>query len=172
LLVLLGIGPGSLTSPVMGYAAEAASKAGELSGAELDDLIAFGEVLVEGRMLSPTERGFLLEHIEDRLKHTPGHLSLYRTTVRTLERLAGRPFARLDLPERVELITRHRLGASQTSVEEAPGPFSSEMQAIRKQIVEDLIGGYYGSAAGWAIAGYQMFPGRCGDLTRYTRAEP
>jgi hypothetical protein len=113
-----------------------------------------------------------LEHIEDRLKHTPGHLSLYRTTVSTLERLAGRPFARLDLPERIELVTRHRLGASQTSVEEAPGPFSSEMQVIRKQIVEDLIGGYYGSAAGWAIVGYQMFPGRCGDLTRYTRAEP
>jgi len=172
LLVLLGIGPGRLTSPVIGYAAEAASKTGVLSGAELDDLIAFGEVLVEGRVLSPTERGFLLEHIEDRLKHTPGNLSLYRTTVSTLERLAGRPFARLDLRERLEVVTRHRLGTSQMSVEEAPGPFAAEMRAIRKQVVEDLIGGYYGSPVGWAIVGYATFPGRCGDLTRYTRAEP
>ncbi len=169
--MLLGIGPGSLASPATGRAADAMPPPAALSPLELDDLAAFGEVLVEGRALSPAERGFLLEHIEDRMKRSPDSLALYRTTVTTLQRLAGQPFRRLDLHERTKLVARHRLGVSQISEDETPGPLSSEMQAVRKQVVEDLIGGYYSSPAGWAIVGYQTFPGRCGDLTRYTRAE-
>jgi len=45
------------------------------------------------------------------------------------------------------------------------------MRAIRTRAVPDLIGGYYGSPAGWAVVGYTTFPGRCEDLTRYVRAE-
>jgi hypothetical protein len=172
LLIVLGIRPGNLASPVTARAAEMAAQPGALSSLELDDLVAFGEVLVEGRALSPAERGFLVEHIEDRLKRSPGYLSSYRTTVSTLERLAGRPFSRLDLRERTELVARHRLGVSHVPVDEAPGSSPDEVQPDRKQVVEDLISGYYASPAGWALVGYQTFPGRCGDLTRYTRAEP
>jgi hypothetical protein len=171
LLVLLGIGPGGLASVVRGHAAELTSGSGALSPGDIDDLIAFGEVVVEGRALSVSERRFLLEHIEDRLRHAGEYPELYRKTVSTLQRLAGRPFARLELRERVELVSRHRL-ASRASMDEAVGPFAEEMQDIRKRAVEDLVGGYYGSPAGWAIVGYQTFPGSCGDLTRYTRAEP
>jgi hypothetical protein len=172
LLVLLGIGSGSLAVPTTGRGADAAPSSGTLSQLELDDLVAFGEVLVEGRALSSAERGFLLQHIEDRMKRTPESLALYRTTVTTLEQLAGRPFARLDLHARTELVARHRLGVSQISADETLGPLSSQTQTVRTQVVEDLIGGYYNSPAGWAVVGYDTFPGRCGDLTRYTRAEP
>jgi hypothetical protein len=134
--------------------------------------MAFAGTVVEGRALDPAGRAYLLEHVEDRIRRRPGHLALYRTTVRTLARLAGRPFAELPVAERIELLTRHRLADFQASAEETDsGPLPDDMRAIRKQVVEDLIGGYYGSPAGWAIVDYQVFPGRCGDLTRYTRAE-
>jgi len=42
---------------------------------------------------------------------------------------------------------------------------------VREKAVPDLINGYWRSPAGWAAVGYGVFPGRCGDLTRYTRPE-
>jgi hypothetical protein len=92
-------------------------------------------------------------------------------TVRTLERIAGRPFARLAIDERLELVSSHRLASSRVRSGEDPGEFSADLRALRTRVVPDLIKGYYGSPAGWAVVSYQTFPGRCGDLTRYTRAE-
>jgi hypothetical protein len=172
LLVLLGIGPAGLTMPLPAHTAEVASTAGPLSPAHIEDLVAFTEVLVGDRTLSAAEREFLREHIDDRLQRTPGYVDVYRTTVTTLERLAGQPFVRLAPAERVALVARLGLGAPPSSEADAPTPYSDELRIIRKRAVEDLIGGYYNSPAGWAAVGYQTFPGRCGDLTRYTRAEP
>lgn len=142
-----------------------------LSRLEMEDLVAFGEVLVEGRTLAPVERSLLVEHIEDRTGANSGHLALYRATVRLLEQLAGRRFASLDIDERAEIVVRHRLGVSMVRPAEALGPFPTEMRALRTRAVPDLIQGYYASAGGWMALGYEAFPGRCGDLTRYTRPE-
>ena len=147
------------------------SKPGTLSSAQLEDLVAFAEVVVEGRTLTPAERGYVVEHIEDRTRRSPEHLSLYRTTVSTLQRLAGRRVASLDIRERIELVARHRLGDSRGSSEKDLGPFAEDLRALRKRAVRDLIEGYYRSPAGWAVVGYTAFPGRCGDLTRYTHPE-
>jgi hypothetical protein len=161
LLVLLGLGR---VTPVL--TAHAAGP--PLSPAQLDDLVAFGEVLVEGRRLAPEKRGYLRAHIEDHLARAREYPAIYRTTVSVLERLAGRPFAQLDLPQRLELVARHQLGPLAGADDEA----SEEIRTIRRQAAQDLIRGYYNSPAGWAIVGYQSYPGRCGDLTRYTRPEP
>lgn len=147
---------------------DAPAAAGQLSTTELEALVAFGEVLVEGRPLAPAERGYLVEHLEERTRRSPGYLSLYRTTAGMLERLAGRRFAGLELRDRVELVARHRLGAWRGFTVSEAGPFSTEMHTIRTRVVPDLIRGYYASPAGWAAVGYDSFPGRCGDLTRYT----
>jgi len=99
LLVLLGIDPTGLTSPLSGRAADGVSRpvravldppatTGLLSSTEMQDLLAFAEVLVEGRALTPAERAYLIEHIEDRTRRHPGHLSIYRTTLSALGRLA------------------------------------------------------------------------------------
>ena len=142
-----------------------------LSKAEMDDLVAFAEVLVGDETLPLDERGYLVEHIEDRVKRRPGYLSLYRTTVKTLERLAGRRFASREIRERLEVVARHRLSVSDILPGEDLGRFPVEVRALRRRAVPDLIGGYYASPAGWAVVGYQVFPGRCGDLTRYARPE-
>jgi hypothetical protein len=182
LLLALGIDAAGLTGCARGRATHPVfepvlaiptppSEPGALSSAELEDLVAFAEVLVEGRTLEPAEREHVIEDIEDRIRRSPEHLSLYRTTARTLERLAGRRVASLEIRERIELVGRHRLGDQRVSPEEDLGPLAEEVRALRRRAVKDLIEGYYRSPAGWAVVGYRTFPGRCGDLTRYTRPE-
>ena len=182
LLVILGIDPAGLMRSKSAHAVNAASlpdpavfdpplKTGTLSRAEMEDLIAFAEVLVEGRRLTLAERKYLVEHIEERTKRTTGYLALYQLTVSTLRRLVGRRFGSLEISKRIDLVARHRLGTAQVWPGEDLGPFPEGMRAIRTRAVPDLIGGYYGSPAGWAVVGYTTFPGRCEDLTRYVRAE-
>ena len=144
-----------------------AESAAALSVADRDDLVAFTGVLVAGSELSDTERDQVREHLQEQQRTGAGYqLEVYRTTARVLARLGGARFATLDLPARVALVRRHDLGRSV----ERPGD-SAETRAIRARAVPDLIGAYYGSAAGWAVVGYEAFPGRCGALERYTRPE-
>lgn len=165
-----GRSPASI-SPPLPATLEPASESGVLSSTEMEDLVAFGEVLVVGGTLGPAERRYLVEHFQDQTVRSPDYLPFYRTTVSTLEHLAGRRFASLDIRERLELVSRYRLAPSRMSPGADPGPFPAEMRILRTRVVPDLISGYYGSPAGWAIVDYQIFPGRCGDLSRYTRAE-
>jgi hypothetical protein len=144
---------------------------GLLSPAEMEDLVAFGEVLVEGRTLSFTEREFIVEHIEDRTRGSPEYLLLCRTVASTLNRFAGQRFSSLEIRERLELVARHGLASRREQPEVDLGLSSPEIRTLRTRIVPDLIRGYYASPAGWAVVGYESFPGRCGDLARYTRPE-
>jgi hypothetical protein len=181
-LLLLGIDSAGLMGCVAGRAAEDISRPsgvvvhpatprGMLSGAEVEDLVAFGEVMVEGRPLDLAERGFLVDHLEYRTRNSPEYLALYRTTAGALDQLAGRRFGDLEIQERTELVGRHRLVTSRGRAGEDPSPLTAETRAALTRAVKDLIGGYYGSPAGWAVVGYDTFPGRCGALTRYTRQE-
>jgi hypothetical protein len=167
LLLLISISCGRLVYRPVRAAADPESDAGMLSGAEVEDLLAFGETLVKGSTLSHAERQYLVEHIEDRAKRSPEYLSLYRTAVNTLNRLTGRRVSTLDIGERRQLVERHRLGVSLIRPGEDLGVLPEEMRALRKRVTPDLIAGYYGSASGWAVVGYSTFPGRCGALTRY-----
>jgi hypothetical protein len=144
-----------------------------LSASELDDLVAFGEVVVGSGPLSPLERGFLIDHIQYRLPRADGHyFSAYRTTVGLLRRLAGVRFSSMDVEQRRALVTRYRLGTARVWPDEELGPFPDDVRTVRTQVVADLIGGYYRSPAGWAVVGYDAHPGRCSDLARYTVANP
>ena len=84
LLLIAGIGPAGLMGCASGRAAgpfptalDPPSTPGALSSVELEDLIAFAELLVESRTLSRAERGYVVEHMEDRIKRSPEYLSLY-----------------------------------------------------------------------------------------------
>ena len=96
-------------------------RAPALSPAELDDLVAFGEVVVGSAPLSPAERGFLIDHIQYRVPRADGYyLSAYRTTVRLLRQLGGVRFASLDIEKRRALVTRHRLDSPLVSAGREP----------------------------------------------------
>ena len=151
----------------------AESAAAVLSPSDVQDLVAFAEVLVGGEALPTVERGYLVDHVQQQVAAGGEHdAELYLTTVRVLTRLAGSRFASLDLAERRALAARHRLGASIIRPDESPEALRGDVRTVRTRAVPDLISGYYASPAGWAVVGYGAFPGRCGDLMRYTRAEP
>ena len=151
---------------------EAAADVPDLTTAEMDALLGFGEVLVEGRMLAPTERDYLVRHIEESARSRPEQLTLYRSTAGLLDRLAGGRFATLGIGDRVALVSRHRLDARGVLADDEIAHLGPEARAVRTRVVPDLINGYWRSPAGWAAVGYGTFPGRCGDLARYTRSEP
>ena len=167
LLLILGASAVRWLAPVSGAAAQAAT----LASAEVDDLVAFAEVLVEGRTLGALERSYLVAHIEDRVARRADSVALYRAALGTLERLAGRRMAALDLRERIDLVTRHRLGIRLVRPDEDLGPLADDVRRLRTRVAPDLVAGYYGSPAGWKTVGYDTFPGQCGDLTRYVRRE-
>ena len=122
--------------------------------------------------LLPRERALLLEHVEHRIQQGGGYyVNLYRTTTELLARLGGARFSTLDVADRVALVTRHRLAVADVRPEESLGAFAEQRRAVRTRTVPDLLAGYYASEAGWAAVGYTAFPGRCGDLARYTRPE-
>jgi len=138
----------------------------------MENLVALAEVLVQGRPLSPFERGALIEAINERALTEPGHLRLYRLTASFLDQLGQTRFADLSLAERTEVVLRHGL-VPDSEREESSRPLSlSEPEdAVRRVAVPDLIACYYRSPAGWAVVGYESFPGRCSDLLGYTRPD-
>jgi hypothetical protein len=103
-------------------------------------------------------RRHLAEHIEDRIARRPEYLGFYRAVVDHLQRLGGQRFSALEPAQRVEMVRRERL-------------MSRDVRAEDPAVVRDLVGAYYASPSGWALVGYDTFPGRCGDLSRYTRPE-
>ena len=153
-------------------AVEAAAGAPALSAQDLDDLVAFAEVLVEGRALAPDERRHLVEHIETRIRLNAWYLTLYRTSIACINQVAGGRVSALDLDARTAVLLRHRLMSAAVAPDEGLGPLAEQVRTVRTRAVPDLIAGYYGSPVGWAAVGYDVFPGTCGDLARYTRAEP
>jgi len=164
---LAGLGRRAAAAAAWVTPGRAESAPASLSPADLDDLVAFTGVLVHGAELSDAERRHVVEHIEAQGQSGEHYqLDVYRTTVRLLERFAGTRFATLDIDRRLALVRRHELGRSAGR----PGD-TDETRLVRARAVPDLIGAYYGSAAGWAVVGYSSFPGQCGALDRYTRPE-
>jgi len=150
-------GPGSRASPAV------------LTESELDDLVAFAGVLVLGGRLGADDRGHVVEHVLYRLAPGSEYLALYRDTVRHLERLAGERFSVLTPAEQLDLVRRHGLAATERRAADDRPVDPARRHRVR--VVRDLIAGYFGSPAGWAAVGATAFPGRCGDLGRYTRPE-
>ncbi len=148
-------------------AAARASEPRPLSAAELDTLLAFGEVVVDGRSLSADGRAALIEAIVDTVSRATDRVGLYRGAAQQLDRLAGRELGSLELGDRAAMIARHRLDVRAIAEE----PVTDVARFIRTSLGPELIAAYWRSAAGWATVDYQTFPGRCGDLVRYTRPE-
>jgi hypothetical protein len=171
LVLLGGIVPGWVGCTSRRIGSEATSKNERLTAAEIDDLVAFGEALVAGPAYDPTHRRYLLEHIEARTADNADQRSAYRAARKVFVHLAGQPLSTLDIHARQQIIVRHKLAGAWDSRQDQAAVSHEELQLVRRQIAADLIRGYYASPAGWQIVGYDSFPGRCGDLTTYTRGE-
>ena len=148
------------------------SPTGALSASDMETIVAFGEALVVETPFSETEKGYLSRHIDHRTKNTPGFFSVYRLTADFLQCLVpSGEFSKLPLGERIKVLTRHDLLSYDVQAREYLSPFHREELMARTLAVPDLIVGYYASPAGWAVVRYETFPGRCGDLSRYTHPD-
>ena len=158
-----------LAVPSAGVGDEPAPRAERqpLSDTEKATLLAFTEVLVGDRPLPVPARAELLSHIGARVIAREDMLALYREAAAVLDRLAGAPFSKLAMRDRRDIVARHDLAPSRARIPRPEGVAN----AIRRHVALDLIAGYYASPMGWAVVGYGTFPGRCGDLGRYTRTE-
>ena len=147
------------------------SQTGILSIGEKETIIAFAEVLIKEKGLSIEERKYIIEHIDYRTQNTPGFLSIYRSTASLLNRLTKSNFPALDLNDRVTVVISNHLISHHVKGWEYLNPFQRQELTIRTYVVPDIIKGYYSSPAGWAAVGYEIFPGRCSSLFRYTHSE-
>jgi hypothetical protein len=148
-------------------AAPAPSSSSSLTAAEIDALLAFAGILAVGRRPSMEERADITQHLDDRVRQSDSHLPIYRATVRRLDEAAGRPFADLDVASAVALVARRKFGSPRIDIPETGGEPTDDDRAIRTRIGPDLVAAFYRSAGGWAVVGYDAFPGRCGDLRQY-----
>jgi hypothetical protein len=148
------------------------SPRGTLSKHEIDALVAFGETLIGEKPFSEAEKEYLRGHIDYQTKNTPGFFSAYRLTANLLQDMTSSgEFVKLAVRERIDLLKRHDLLSYDVQAREYLSPFHRQELTTRTLIIPDLIGGYYASPAGWAVVRYDTFPGRCGDLSLYTRPE-
>jgi hypothetical protein len=144
---------------------------GALAPVEMEAIVALTEILVDARELSDEEREHIRRHVQDRTENDPGYLGLFQSTAAHLDQIAGGTFASKAREERERIARNDGLLAYRMRNREYLSPFGRKKRLIRALAVPDLIGGYYRSAAGWAVVGYSTFPGRCSYLTRYTRPE-
>jgi len=144
-----------------------AAASGRLTWADIEDLVAFAEVVVDGDPLAPEARQALADHVRERAARHASQEALYRTAVDLLRRLAATRFAEATPERRLELVARHRLGVTIVKADES---VTDEVRAVRTRVARDLVAAHYGSPAGWRVVGYtSAFPGGCGDLEQYTR---
>jgi hypothetical protein len=153
---------GSWSVPVAARAATAPP------GDIVETLVALAEVLVGEHPLSPDTRRDVIDDLRDAASTSPVREARYTATARLLDRLAGDGFARLPFADRRALVAEHRLGSSRLGADEAE-TLPEDLRDARIRVAPELIAAYWRAPAGWSNVGYTTFPGRCGDLTQYTR---
>ena len=146
------------------------SPPGRLSRDEMDTVLAYAEVLLGDAALSPRGRADLEQHIGDRCEHEPGYRAIYRLAVSVLDEAASGPFTARSPEERRRIVHRRGLHRYDVRARDWLWSFDRRGLAVRALAGRDLVTGYFLSPAGWAVVGYDAFPGRCRDLADYTRA--
>jgi hypothetical protein len=146
------------------------SPPGRLSGGEMDTVLAYADVLLSDAGLSPSGRADLEEYVRDRCEHEPGYRATYQLVVSVLDEAASGPFVARSPAERRRIVRRRDLHRYDVRARDWLWSFDRRGLAVRALAARDLVTGYFLSPAGWAVVGYEAFPGRCRDLTDYTRA--
>jgi len=95
---------------------------------------------------------------------------VYRLAVSVLDDAANGDFASRSLDERRRIVHRRNLHRHDVRARDWLWTIDRRSLAVRALAGRDLVAGYFLSPAGWALVGYDAFPGRCRDLGDYTRA--
>lgn len=145
------------------------SATGVLKPAESAILVAYAEALADDRDFSEETRLYMKTHLANRTRNDAGYLALFELTAAFLAKYGD--FAKLTRERRVALLEQHGMMSCRVHLRECVSPFGETQRIIRGLAAPDLVSAYYLSAAGWAVVGYSVFPGGCGDLRRYAQPE-
>lgn len=148
---------------------------GVLGEAEHRVVHALFQLLTDDPGVSATECG---RFVDERTTRVAGYLAVYREGLALLARATtdafpGRAFAALSLAERDAVLARvlrpfpheeslapwrRRLHLTPENLDALLAPRAA--RRFRRFVVRELLRVYYTSAAGWAVVGYDEFPGR------------
>lgn len=152
---------------------------GLLNNEEAHTITALGDVLVSPRSVPPPE--FFREYVDSITQSRPGFLKEYRlaaallneVSAHVLSRKSERSFAQLERAERDEvlraLLWRY---SGQDSIRPKLEKLTAgrDALALRAYVMQPMIEYYYRTQYGWAVVGYESFPGRPPrDPRAYTR---
>lgn len=153
---------------------------GVLQDIEMRNIVAFGETLVAPESTPPVN--FFIDYVNVVTQNQPGYLKVFQRSAALLDAtsvdLFGQStwlhFAALPLPQR-DKVLRALLWQYSGSDLIAPKVekivASRHVLALRKYVMGPLIEHYYRSPYGWALVGYESFPGRPPlDPRAYTRS--
>lgn len=152
---------------------------GRLKDGEARTIAALGEVLVSPTSMPPPE--FFRDYADSVTQRRPGFLKEYQDTAKLLDgsarevfgRSPGGNFAALTLAERSEVLAEllwqySGLDSVRPKLEKLTA--GRDALGLRMFVMQPLIEHYYRSPYGWAVVGYQSFPGMPpGDSRAYTR---
>ncbi len=146
------------------------SAPGPLSRRDVDTVLAYADVLLSDTGVSAAARVDLEGHVRDRCQHEPGYRDAYRLAVTVLDDAAGGEFASRPFDERRRIVHRRNLHRHDVRARDWLWTVDRRGLAVRALAARDLVAGFFLSSAGWALLGYETFPGRCRNLSDYTRA--
>lgn len=152
---------------------------GILQDIEMRDIAALGETLVAPESMPPVN--FFIDYVNAVTQNQPGFLKEYQHAAALLNTAsadflgkdARLHFAALSLPQRDKVLRAllWQYSGSDLIVPKVEKIVASQhVLALRKYVMSPLIRHYYRSPYGWAIVGYESFPGRPPlDPRAYTR---
>ena len=163
---------------------DADTPSGILDPAEMATIVALAEALIPADETPGAEASWVRSHVDERTRGTRGYLQEYRRGAALLDRFAResrpslRSFAELPAGERDALLHARFDGLGPwyrlRILLDGPAAASEGVLAARcrRFVLEDLLVGFYQSAAGWAVVGYTHYRGVPGDPREYTVAVP
>jgi len=155
---------------------------GILQHEEMRSIAALGETLAAPELAPPAE--FFQEYVNAATQSRPGILKEYQRAAVLLNTTGTRLFGQGTQVDFADLPQRRREQVLRALLWQYPGTdqlvrkaevivASREALALRMYVMQPLIEHYYRSPFGWAVVGYQSFPGRAQlDPMAYTGPLP
>ncbi len=158
---------------------DGAAPTGVLAADEMRTIVALGRVLIPDDETPGARATWVERYVNERTARHPGYLPEYKAAVALLDAAAAqvapsRPrFHQLTLEQGGEvmedLFGRRGSASRWWRRVERILPAGQRKQRCWSFVIEDLLSGFYSTPAGWAVVGYDNYPGVPGDPRAYTR---
>jgi hypothetical protein len=170
--------PVLLLRRVMAVELDRSAPVGLLEPNEMATITRLAGVLVPADTTPGASSGWAHEHVNRTTSTRPGYLKEYRAAVRLLDESAvaltpsSSPFHLLSAAVADELLTKtfgwRRTASTWRGRMERLTASGRRRERCWEFVIHDLLQGFYRTSSGWAVVGYDSYPGVPGDPRAYT----